>query len=115
MIANRYDRAALVLGVGALACSVFALAPGSQDKADFVELKDTGLIVLLILGAIAALGGLVGNRLVVTVSGAGFAVAAVIQLVQWGRDTNWLAGDGSTVALLGGFGLGLLAIGLTPR
>lgn len=114
MMPTRLDRAAFVLGIGALACSVFAIAPGSQrNKADFVQLQDLGLTVLLVLGAIAAVGGLIGNRLIVIVAGAGFAAAAVVQLVQWGHATNWLAGDGSTASLLGGFGIGLLAVGLT--
>lgn len=115
MMATRFDRAAVALGVGALACSVFAIARGSGGKVDFVQLRNAGLIVLLILGAIAVLGGLIGNRFVVIVAGAGFAVAGVMQLVQWGGPTNWLAGDGTTVSLFGGLGIGLLAVGLTPR
>ncbi|MPZ81050.1 MAG: hypothetical protein GEV28_11905 [Actinophytocola sp.] len=114
-MANPLDRAAFVLGLGALVSSVFAIGPGSQRKADFVQVADAGLVVLLVLGAIAALGGLMGQRLIVAVAGVGFVVAAVIGLVQWGQATNWLAADGSTVSLLGGFGLGLLAVGLTPR
>lgn len=115
MRTDRFDRAVIALGAGALACSLFAIAPGSQGKADFVQIRDLGLVVLLVLGALAVLGGVLGNRLVAIAAGTGFAVAAVVQLVQWGRDTNWLAGDGSTIAVLGGFGVGLLAIGLTPR
>ncbi|MGH3756831.1 Rv1678 family membrane protein [Actinophytocola sp.] len=115
-MSNRLDRAALVLGIGALACSVFAIAPGSQsNKADFVQVADAGLVALLVLGAVAVLGGLVGQRLVVVVAGLGFVVAAVVGLVQWGSGTNWLTADGSTVSMFGGLGIGLLAIGLTPR
>jgi hypothetical protein len=47
----------------------------------------------------------------VIISGAGFAVAAAIQLVQFGRPTNWLAGDGSTFTLLLGLAVGLVAVG----
>jgi hypothetical protein len=35
-----------------------------------------------------------------------------LQLVQAGRTTNWLDGNGSTVALLLGLGTGLLVSGL---
>jgi hypothetical protein len=111
MMANRYDRAALALGFGALASSLFALEPGSGGKADFVEIRGAGLVVILLLGACAVVGGVVGNRVLVIISGAGFAVAAAIQLVQFGRPTNWLAGDGSTFALLLGLAVGLVAVG----
>jgi hypothetical protein len=115
MMANRLDRAAFLLGAGALASAVFAISPGSQGQADFVQVADAGLVVLLVLGVLAMLGGLIGQRLIVIVAGAGFVAAAVLALVQWAGGANWLAADGSTVALFGGWGIGLLAVGLVSR
>ncbi|WP_112283375.1 Rv1678 family membrane protein [Prauserella muralis] len=112
---GRAARAPLALGIGALLCTVFALSPGSHGRTDFVQLQDAGLYVVLALGALAVVAGALRSRLLTFAAGAGFAGAAVVQLLQAGRDTNWLAGNGSTVALLAGFGAGLLAVGLARR
>lgn len=109
---ERMSRAALVLGVGAVAAGVFALFDAVQYR--LVRLAGPGLVVLLLLGAVAVVGGRLANRLVIAAAGAGFLAAAVLQLVQLGRDSNWLEGDGSTVSLFLGFGIGLLVLGLTP-
>ncbi len=61
------------------------------------------------------LGGVLGLRVLVIVAGAGFVAAAVIQLLQASQAVNWLGGNGSTLALMGGLGFGLLAVGLTRR
>ncbi len=115
MTDQRLDRAALVLGGAALLSSLFAISTGGPEPVDFIHVRGAALGVLLVLGAIAALGGILHRRVLVIVAGAGLAIAAVIQLLQVGRATNWLGGDGSTLALMGGIGLGLLAVGLTSR
>jgi len=74
-----------------------------------------GLVALQVLGIPAVLGGVLHPRLLVIVAGAGFVLAAVIQSLQVGRSTNWLSGDGSTLALMGEVGIGLLTVGLAPR
>lgn len=56
MSVDRTSRAALVLGVGALASTLFALMPGSQSRVDFIEIRDLGLVVVLALGALSVLG-----------------------------------------------------------
>jgi hypothetical protein len=104
------DRAALILGVGALACSVFALFDAVQYR--FVRLAGPGLVVLVVLAALAIAGAQLGRRVLVAVAGAGFLAAAVLQLVQLGGDPNWLRGDGSTFSLFLGVGVGLLVLGL---
>ena|SRR5215813_11373409 len=109
---ERVNRAALVLGVGVLASGLFALV--DRDQYRMVRLDGPGLVVLLVLGVLAVAGGWLGRRELVAAAGAGFAVAAVVQLVQLGRGTNWLHGDGSTLSLFLGFAVGLLVLGLTP-
>ena len=42
--------------------------------------------------------------------GAGFAVAALLQLVQFGHATNWLGGNGSAFSLVLALGVGVLAL-----
>ncbi|MGY2746457.1 hypothetical protein ACVWZ8_003574 [Arthrobacter sp. UYCu723] len=61
------------------------------------------------------IAGILRVGVLAVASGAGFVAAALLQLLQAGQSVNWLAGDGSTVALMGGLGIGLLAVTLTPR
>lgn len=102
-------RAGLVLGLAALACLVFTL--GGPEEVSFIRVEDGALIALVVLGALAVLGGLARRGVVVVVAGAGFLIASVVQLVQLGRETNWFGGDGSTASLFLGLGVGMLAVG----
>ena len=109
---ERIRRAALVLGVGAVAAGVFALFDAVQYR--LVRLAGPGLVLLLLLGALAIVASRLADRRVIAGAGAGFLVAAVLQFAQLGRASNWLQGDGSTVSLFLGLGIGLLILGLTP-
>ncbi|QHK19772.1 hypothetical protein GU243_08565 [Pseudarthrobacter psychrotolerans] len=115
MTGRRFDRAAVVLGAAALLGSLFALSTGGPAPLDLIHVRGAGLIVIVALGVIAVLGGVLGLRVLVIVAGTAFVAAAVIQLLQAGQEVNWLGGNGSTLALMGGLGFGLLAVGLTPR
>jgi hypothetical protein len=94
MTSNPFDRAALTLGAVGVVSPVFALSTSSNNN--FVLVRDASLVVLVILGACAVIGGATALRPLVLVAGAGYAVATVLQLVQFGRSTNWLNGNGST-------------------
>jgi hypothetical protein len=109
--ARRLDGAAAALGLAALACALFTLPSATQYR--LVRVEGAGLVALLVLGLVAVAGGRLGRPIPVVVAGAGFLAAAVLQLVQLGRGTNWLSGDGSTFSLFLGFGVGLLTLGLT--
>ncbi len=109
MTANRIFRAAILLGAVGVLSPVFALSTSSNNN--FVKVAGLGLVVLVLLGACAVLGGFLENRLLVRLAGAGFALAALVQLVQFGRSTNWLAGNGSTFSLMLGLAIGLLVVG----
>ncbi|MET3721932.1 MULTISPECIES: hypothetical protein [unclassified Arthrobacter] len=115
MTGHRFDRATVVLGAAALLGSLFAFSTGGPAPLDLIDVRGAGLIVIVALGVIAVLGGVLGLRVLVIVAGAGFVAAAMIQLLQAGQAVNWLGGNGSTLALMGGLGFGLLAVGLTRR
>lgn len=115
MTGRRLDRAALVLGVAAVLSCVFALTTGGAAPVDLVHVGGPEVVVLLVLGVVAAIGGATHRLLLAGVAGAGLVMAAVLQLAQLGRHTNWLGGNGSTMSLMGGLGLGLLAVTLTKR
>lgn len=106
------DRAAVVLGLGAVVSGVLGWLTKATPPLDFAPVRTVTLLVLVVLGLLAAAGGLLRRRALVLIPGAVLIGAAVLQLLQIGRSANWLDGNGSTMALLGGFGLGLLAVGL---
>lgn len=108
-----FDRAAVVIGVGGVLSVLFALTTSSDNN--FVKVGGTGLLVFLVLGLLAIAGGLSGLRPLVLAAGGLFVLAAIVQLVQFGRSTNWLDGNGSTFALLLAWGLGLLVVGFAGR
>lgn len=110
--ADPLGRAALALGGAGIISTVFALSTSSNNN--FVLVQNLGLVVFPVLGLVAILGVVLARRLFVVLAGAGFAVAASVQLLQFGRSTNWLDGNGSTFSLLMALGIGLLTVGLTP-
>lgn len=109
------DKAAAALGAGALLSSLFALSPGSHLSYDFIQVRGAGLVLILVVGVVAVAGGLLAMRALALAAGAACLGAAIVQLVQLGGSTNWLQGNGSTFAVLLGFGAGLLVVGLVPR
>lgn len=113
MTENPFDRAALLLGAVAVLSPVFALSTSSNNN--FVTVRNGGLAVLVVLGVLALAGGYLSRPLVVLAAGAGFGLAALVQLVQLGRSTNWLDGSGSTFSLLLGLAVGLLVVGAAGR
>ncbi|WP_372729428.1 hypothetical protein [Nocardioides sp.] len=110
MTENPVDRAALLLGALAVLSPVFALSTSSNNN--FVTVRNGGLIVLVVLGLVALAGGWLSRPPVVLAAGVGFGLAALLQLVQLGRSTNWLDGSGSTFALLLALAIGLVTVGL---
>ncbi|MCY0931497.1 hypothetical protein OTB20_36005 [Streptomyces sp. H27-H1] len=106
-------RTAAGLGLGAAASTVLGIA--DAPPWELVTLGGTGTLVVLVLACLTVAAGLSGVRVLIVLAGAGFLAAAVLQLVQIGwTDTNLLGGDGSTVALLLAFAVGLLALGFAP-
>lgn len=108
---RRLARAAMWLGVFGVFAASFALASGPWKAAD---VKGPPAIVTIVLGLVAIAGALLAKRVLVLLSGVGYLAAALLQLAQFGRGTNWLGGSGSTFTLFLGFGVGLLAVALAP-
>lgn len=106
------DRAAAVLGAVSVASAGFVVLRGDFG---FVRVRGWGVAVAVVLGALALLAGWTARRVLTVVAGAGFLAAAVVQVAVWATSNNVLAGDGSTVSLWLGLGVGLLAAGLAPR
>ncbi|MEJ7629449.1 MAG: hypothetical protein WKF54_07645 [Nocardioidaceae bacterium] len=100
MITDPFDRAAMTLGLAGVASTLYALSTS----------QGAGLFVVAVIGACAVLGAVRGIRLLVLAAGALYLVAALIQLAQLGRSTNWLDGGGSLFAVMLGLGVGLVTL-----
>ncbi|MQA10312.1 MAG: hypothetical protein GEU98_17510 [Pseudonocardiaceae bacterium] len=104
------SRAAFGLGAGAAASVLLSLASGPPLR--LISLNGIGVLIMIVLAALAMLGGLIGLRLLVALAGLGFLAAAALVVVQWAaRGTNTLGGTGATMTLMLGFAIGLLAVG----
>jgi len=113
MTRHPLDQAATTLGVAGVASLVFSATTSSNNN--FVTMQGAGLIVFPVLGLCAVVGGITGRRILVRLAGAGYGAAAILQLAQFGRSTNWIDGSGSTFALLLALAIGLLVVGFAPR
>lgn len=106
------DRAAMWLGAASLASAAFAPVSGTFD---FVQVQSWGIAVAVALGGLALVAGWTSRPALAALAGAGFLVAAVVQVGLWAIGGNVLRGDGSTASLWLGLGIGLLATGLADR
>lgn len=105
---DNIGRAAPALGALGVLSPVFDLTTSSNNN--FVLMKPGAIFVLPVLGLLTIVGALLESRMVIMTAGAGFAVAALLQLVQFGHATNWLGGNGSTFSLLLALGVGRLTL-----
>jgi hypothetical protein len=104
---DRLDRAAIVLGVVSIVSAVFVFVPV------FVEIRAAGLVVAVVLGLLAVVGGWLDERTLMIAAGVGFLIAGAVQLVLLaGGSSGFLGGNASTFSLWLGLGVGLIAVGL---
>lgn len=115
--------AALVLaGLGALGGVLGFLfasgqpltAPEGARVGELFHLNPLGAIVSVALGAAALAGAALGRRALVLTASAGWLVAAILTVLQSGREVNLLGGTASTLAFFLGIGAGLLALAIAP-
>lgn len=107
--ARRLQRAGYALAGASAAATLFALAPRT-DAVRFVAVPLPVVAVLLVVAVLGFLGARVGRPLVLAGAAAIGIGAAVLQMLQFGRDTNWLGGNGSTAAFLAALGIGFGAL-----
>jgi hypothetical protein len=104
------DRAALVLGLVSILSAVFVFVHGTFQ---LVQIGGAGLVVAVVLGLLAVVAGWLDERTLMLAAGAGFLIAAAIQLVLLGGGSSgFLGGNASTFSLWLGLGVGLIAVGV---
>lgn len=104
------DRAALVLGLVSIVSGVFVFVDGTFQ---LVQIRAVGLVVALVLGLLAVVAGCLDERTLMLAAGAGFLLAAAVQLALLaGGSSGFVGGNASTFSLWLGLGVGLIAIGV---
>lgn len=115
MMPATLHRATLALGIAAVASCLFALTAELGETLNLIHVRGASTAALAALGVLASVAGVRKLAALGLVSGLGFVASALLQLVQLGRPLNLLGGDGSTVSLLGGLGIGLVSVWLVGR
>lgn len=120
MSSRPYDRAAMLLGSGALVSVLFTFATSSNNN--FVSVGWFGVIVLVVLGGAALAAGATSNPTVVLAVGALFVLGALMlfAVIPFGFDAvrssdAFFYAQASTMSLYGGLGIGLLVVGYLGR
>jgi hypothetical protein len=110
---RKLDRAAIVLGAVSIMSAGFIFVHGTFQ---LVQIGAIGLVVGSVLGLLAIAAGLLAERMLMLAAGAGFLVAAAVQLVMLsGGSSGFLGGNASTFSLWLALGMGLIALGMVPR
>ena len=106
---GRLQPAGYGLSAAAAVSILFLLAP-SNDAVRLIQIGAVAAVILLIVAVLGALSARTGKAALYLATGLLALAAAVLQLIQFGRDTNWIGGNGSTVAWLAGLGIGFAAL-----
>ena len=115
MIAPSLHRATAVLGFAALASCLFFFTGGLGETVNPIHVRGGGVAVLAVLGVLAIVSGTRKLPILGLVAGIGFLAFALLQLAQLGQPFNIVGGDGSTMSLFGGLGIGLVSVWLVSR
>jgi hypothetical protein len=120
---ERRWRAAMIVAVIALIAGAAGFIAALGDPfanpegsllGKLLHFNQLGALVTAALALVALAGGVTGKRPFLTLAGAGFALCAVLTIVQTGRDPNWLGGRGNTLSLFLACAVGLLVLALVP-
>jgi hypothetical protein len=108
------DRAAMVLGGVSIVSSVFVFLDGGNFQ--LVQIRAAGLVVAVVLGVLAVVAGWFQELTLILAAGAGFLLAAALQVALLaGGSGGFLGGNASAFSLWLGLGIGLIVIGAVPR
>jgi hypothetical protein len=111
----RYDRAAIVLGIGSLIASLLVFGTGTPTAINFIHVGVGGAIGFAVFGVVGILGGVMRRASLTMLAGGGLTLLALVQLATLPLSSRPLGGDASAMALLGALGIGLLLIGIARR
>ncbi len=104
----------ILVGVVSIVLASFAFGGGLPTEFRFIEIGPVGAALLVVGGALAITGGVVSRRLPWIVGGAMLVAGALVQVVGLALSIQPLGGDASAMAVVGGLGIGLLALASAP-
>jgi hypothetical protein len=108
------DRGAILIGLAAIALAGFVFGGPLPIEFRFVNIGPVGAGLLVASGVLAIVGGVIRQRLLRSIAGALLTVGALAQVVGLALSIRPLGGDASTMAVVGGLGIGLLSLSLSP-
>lgn len=108
------DRAAILIGAAAIALAVFVFGGAFPIEFRFVNIGPVGAGLLVVGGIVSIVSGVLRRRLPRLIAGALLTGAALVQLVGLALSIRPLGGDASAMAVIGGLGIGLLVLSLSP-
>ena len=115
VIGASMHRATMMLGIAAVVSCLFAFTDGAGETFNLVHVRGASIAVLVVFGVIALIAGARKLPLLGLLTGIAFLACALLQLVQLGQPLNLLGGDGSTMALFGGLGIGFTSVWLVGQ
>jgi hypothetical protein len=108
------DRGAILIGVAAIALAGFVFGGPLPIEFRFVNIGPVGAALLVASGLLAIVSGLIRRRSLRSIAGALLTVGALAQVVGLALSIRPLGGDASAMAVVGGLGIGLLSLSLSP-
>ena len=111
---SAYDRGAIVIGAAAIILAGFVFGASLPIEFRFVNIGPVGASILVAGGVLSIVSGIIRSRLLRLIAGALLAGAALLQLVGLALSVQPLGGDASAMAVVGGLGIGLLALSFSP-
>lgn len=110
----RVQRVGYGLSAGAVVSIVLILVP-SNDAVRLAKVTPIAALVLLVVAVVGVLAAKTSQAGLYLAAGGLALVAAVLQMVQFGQNTNVIGGNGSTAGLLAGFGIGFCGLAYAAR
>lgn len=108
------DRGAILIGVAAIALAGFVFGAPLPTQFRWVNIGPVGASLLAASGVLSIASGIIRRRLLRLIAGSCLVLGALLQVVGLALSTRPLGGDASAMAVVGGLGIGLLSLSLSP-
>jgi hypothetical protein len=106
------DRGAILIGVAAIALASFVFGASLPTQFRLVNIGPVGAGLLVASGVLSIVSGILRRRLLRLIAGVLLMLGALTQVVGLALSTRPLGGDASTMAVVGGLGIGILSLSL---
>ena len=113
--AHDFDRGSVLLGIASIVFAGFVFGAALPTEFDFVNVGATGAVILRVSGALAIICGTTRRPALYAAAGVLLTIAALVQLAGLAASVRPLGGDASTMAVMGGLGIGLLTLSFAVR